>query len=191
MKALITLLIIGSSSVALARPITVDPRYDATTNGVIVRDQRDIQLAPAPAYDRYDDDDDLDGYDSYDGRFDDRDHRYGNHRPRFQRPVLLASNVSMMRHTGRDHRPMLIDLPSRTAGLKTIRLERNEGRMFIDEIVVLFTDGHQQTVEVNQVLSARQPTVSITLDHGAPAAITVHGTTMRRRATFDVIGLRR
>jgi hypothetical protein len=63
--------------------------------------------------------------------------------------------------------------------------------MHVDSILIRFADGHQQTVQINQTLSARQPSFTINLDHGAVTAMYVYGQTMRRRATFDVIGLRR
>jgi hypothetical protein len=178
MKALITLLIVGTSSVALARPITIEHRDDVT-----VRDHRDVQYTPAPdqfaqpAPDRM----------YYRG---DNDQRFHDQRFRM-RPILLANDVSFMRQWNRDHRPLMIDVDARIGNLKKLRIDRQEGRMYVDSVLIRFADGHQQTVQINQTLSARQPSFTINLDHGAVTAMYVYGQTMRGRATFDVIGMRR
>jgi hypothetical protein len=171
MKALLTMLILGTSSVALAQPATVVPSYPQY-------DQRDHRYD-----DRFDRHDDA----RFDGRFDHNDGR----RAWFRRPVMLASNVSMMRQWNRDQRPMLIDIDQRVGGLRTLEIERNQGRMYVDDVLVHFADGHRQRVDVNQMLSARNPSILINLDHGAVTALSIDGSTMRGRATFDVIGMRR
>jgi hypothetical protein len=189
MKALITLLILGTSSVALARPITVDYRNDAIINSPVVRDHRDAQIAPEPfaqpAPDRmyYSDDADHPDY---------RGHDHGDYSQRFRmRPILLANDVSFMRQWNRDSRPLMINIDARTGGLKKLRIERGEGRLYLDSVVIHFADGHHQTLEINQVLSARMPSFTIELDHGSIEAVEITGQTMRGRATFDLIGLRR
>ena len=188
MKALITLLIIGTSSAAFAHPVTVDPRYDATTNGVVVREHRDdMQFAPLPAPpaprdDRYDRDDDR--------RYDlDRD--YGRPMRFRMRPVTLASNVSLMRQRNRDQRPLLIDVDSRMGTFKTLRLDRVEGRAYINDIVVTLADGHSIRYDVNQQMTFRSPSITIDLGQRAITGISVYGMTERGRASFNVIGLRR
>ena len=185
MKALITLILVGTSSVALARPITVDHRTDdaITHDGVMVRDHRDTTTfaPPAPERQYYRPDYDNDRYD-----------RNYNHPMRFRlRPVTLANDVSMMRTRNRDHRPLLINVDSRMGTFKSLRLDRDQGRMFVESIVVMMPNGRAQTFTVNQMLSARSPSISIDLGHRAITGIYVYGTTERGRATFDVIGLRR
>jgi hypothetical protein len=190
MKALITLLIIGTSSVALARPITVDHRDPVITNdNITVRDHRyapapapaPIQYAP-PAPDRMYYRGDSEG-----------PHRHDYNQPlRFRlRPIMLANDVSFARQWNRDHRPLMINIDARTGGLTKLRIDRAGGRMYIRSVVIHYADGHHQTVEVNQMLAARQPSVTINLEHGALAAVEVNGQAMRGRATFDVIGIRR
>ncbi len=178
MKALLTMLILGTSSVALAQPATVAPSYPQY-------DQRDHRYDDR--FDRHDDD----RFDHDDGRFGRNDGRFDGRRAWFRRPVTLASNVSMMRQWNRDQRPMLIDIDQRVGGLRTIKIERNQGRMYVDDVLVHFADGHQQRVNVNQMLSARNPSILINLDHGSVTALSIDGSTMRGRATFDVIGMRR
>ena len=161
MKALITLILVGTSSVAFARPILVDHRDNNMT------------FAP-PAPDR---------------QYYPQDY---NQPLRFRlRPVTLAHHVSMMRQRNRDHRPLLIDIDSRMGTLKRLRFDRIEGRMHIEAIVVVLANGRTQTFEVNQVMSARDPSLTIDLDQRAITGIYVYGTTERGRGTFDVIGLRR
>lgn len=191
MKALITLIIVGTSSAALAHPVTVDQRYDATVTNVTVRDHRDdMQFAPPPAppptqaaYDeRYDRDGD---------RRSDRDRGYARAFGYRMRPVTLANDVSLLRQRNRDQRPLLIDVDSRMGTFKTLRLDRQEGRAYIDDIVVMLANGRSIRYDVNQMMSMRSPSITIDLDHKAITGIYIYGQTERGRATFDVIGLRR
>ncbi|HEY5921997.1 MAG TPA: hypothetical protein VIV11_10025 [Kofleriaceae bacterium] len=182
MKALITVLsIVLTSSVALARPITVDHRTDdaVTHDGIMVRDHRDPATfsQPAPQYYRPDST-------RYDSTY--------NQPLRFRlRPVTLANDVSMMRMRNRDHRPLLINVDSRMGTFKSLRLDRDQGRMFVESIVVMMSNGRAQTFTVNQLLSGRSPSITIDIGHRAISGIYVYGSTERGRATFDVIGLRR
>jgi hypothetical protein len=179
MKTLITLLILGTSSVALAQPSTVAPyTYDQR----YAQPPLQAPAAPVQSYDQR-----FDG-DRFDGRFDSE--RRFDQRMRFRRPIVLASNVSLMRQWDHGQRPTLINLDTR-AGITKLRIDRNQGRMLVGSVVINFADGHQQTVRVNQMLSARQPSIDINLDHGAATSMYVYGSANRGRATFDVIGLRR
>jgi hypothetical protein len=170
MKAVITTILLGLSSTAIA---------DSTPYNQFDRDHR---------YDER-----LDG-DRFDGnRFDGNraDDRYDGRWMRFRRPVVLASNVSMMRMWNRDQRPLLIDIDSRTGGLRKIRLDHNMGRMHVDSVTLVFADGRRQHMAVNQVLSQRNPSITLDLEGRGITALAINGATMRGRAMFDVIGLRR
>jgi hypothetical protein len=171
MKAVITTILMLSSSLALAQPGTVAPSYP--------------QYQPNYERDRRLDDNRFDR--AYDGR---GNPRY-DQRAHFRRPVVLASNVSMMRMWNRDQRPTLIDIDARIGGLRRIRLDRQDGRMYVQNVMVVFADGHRQSIAVNQMLSARNPSLVLDLDHGAVTALSIDGNPLRGRATFDVIGLRR
>jgi hypothetical protein len=194
MKALITLVLLGTASVALAQPAPIRDQRDPVSPPIVTPAPNQNQYDP-----RYDDRHDLDDqYDHDDDRYDhdwrhDRDGRFDHRMRWWRRPVLLASNVQMIRQYERDYRPMVIDIDARrTAGVTKLRLDRDYGRMYIDSVVVTFTDGHQQTVELNRMLSARDPSIVIDLDHRGATALYIYGTTLRARgATFDVIGLRR
>jgi hypothetical protein len=180
MKALITLLILGTSSVALARPITINDRDDVITNdNITVRDHRDDQFATDRPYYRADSE-----HPSYGPDY--------NRPLRFRlRPVVLANDVSFMRQRNRDQRPLLIDIDSRTGTFKTLRLDRQDGRAFIDNVVVVLANGRTMSFDVNQTLSARSPSITIDVNHRAITGIYVYGTTERGRASFDVVGMRR
>ena len=179
MKALITLLILGTSSVALARPITINDRDDVITNdNITVRDQF---APPAPDRQYYRADSEHPSY----GADYNRPLRFG------LRPVVLANDVSFMRQRNRDQRPLLIDVDSRTGTFKTLRLDRQDGRAFIDNVVVVLANGRTMSFDVNQTLSARSPSITIDVNHRAITGIYVYGTTERGRASFDVVGMRR
>jgi hypothetical protein len=169
MKAIITtLLLLGTSTAALAD----SPTYDQS-------------------YQRYDDDRRFDD-DRYDGRFNDHDDGRFDRRTWFRRPVPLAQNVALYRQWNQQQRPLLVNLDARTQRVSKLRIDRNEGRMFINAVVINYADGHQQTLRVNQMLGARQPSISIDLEHGGATSMYVYGSPMRgSRATFDVFGLRR
>src|SRR5689334_1054117 len=99
LSKLLTLLILGTSSVALAHPVTVDRRDDSYSyardrrDDAIVRDHRTdiaplppapLQPSPPPTYDR-----------DY------------NQPLRFRlRPMTLAHSVTLMRQRNRDQRPL-------------------------------------------------------------------------------------
>ncbi|HEX5059028.1 MAG TPA: hypothetical protein VFV99_06695 [Kofleriaceae bacterium] len=168
MKALITLLIIGTSSVALAQPAIVDHRNDYAFED---RDHR---------FDERDRDRRLDLDRGYARAFGYR-----------MRPVTLASNVSLMRQRNRDQRPLLIDIDSRMGTFKTLRLDRVDGRAYINDVVVMLADGHSIRYDVNKMMSLRSPSITIDVGQRAITGIYVYGMTERGRASFNVIGLRR
>jgi hypothetical protein len=170
MKAIITtLLLLGTSTAALAD----SPTYDQS-------------------YQRYDSDRRFDD-DRYDGRFDDHNDGRFDRRMWFRRPVLLAQNVSLHRQQwNHQQRPQLVQLDARSRGVTKLRLDRTEGRMHISAIVLNYADGHQRTLRVNQMLSGQQPSITIDLDHAGATSMYVYGSSMRGRGgSFDVIGLRR
>ncbi|NVB77024.1 MAG: hypothetical protein HOV81_01395 [Kofleriaceae bacterium] len=157
LKAIITTLVLGSSTMAVAQPA--------------IRDHRE-------------------SFSYYDGHRDDgyRDDSYRNDmRWRRMRPVTLASNMSLSAHD----RGAFVSLDSRFgAGFQRVRLDGDmNGRTFIDSVVLRFADGRTQAVSVRQVLSRRNP--SITIDTYGATGMFVRGSQMRGRGTFDIVGLRR
>jgi hypothetical protein len=143
LQAIITTLILGSSTMAVAQPA--------------LRDHRE-----SVAY-----------------REDARLHR--------TRSVTLASNMSLSARG----RGAFVSLDTRFgSGFSRVRLDGDlNGRTFIDTVVLRFADGRTRAVSVRQVLSRRNP--SITLDTYGATGMFVRGSQMRGRGTFDVVGLRR
>ncbi len=136
-KALLTTLVLGTSSIAMAQP--------------------------APSFDRYDRDDRWDRDDRYD-RDDrwDRDDRYDRDRadaPRRYRSswVSLAEPLQLVR--GRD----TIDV--RVRGTFTqLRLQTVAGATYIDRVIVQFRDGSRQIAEINQAVTPHNRMIEILLD---------------------------
>lgn len=163
LKALITLLVLGSSSVALA----------------------DTQLAPPPppqAQSRFYTPDTPDM----------RDHgdvmrgRWG------RRSVMLASNVQLTSGF-RDHRgqrPLFIDVNDRMGGISKLRFDRAEGFTHIDSVIVMLPNGTWRTYRVDQSLSYRSPSVTIDLDSRMITGLYVYGSSGRGMGTFNVTGIR-
>ena len=164
LKAIITTLIIGSSTVALAQPSLRDHReyapgyYDSAYN-----DHRR----------------DSDG----DGISDRQEMRW-----RRMRPVTLASNLSLSQF---DRGAAFVSLDSRFgAGFNRVRLDGDQnGRTFIDSVVLRFADGRTQAVSVRQMLSRRNP--SIQIETFGATGMFIRGSQMRGMGTFDVLGMRR
>lgn len=162
-KALITALIIGSSSVALAYPDVRDHRQD---DDKVLHDHSTGQYVTVPTR-------------------DDRPMpwRWGN------RQITLADNVSITSGF-RDHRgqrPLFIDVNGRMANLSKLRLDLSAGRTYIDSIVVMLPNGTSRTYSVKQMLSFRSPSLTIDLDQRAITGIYIYGASMR--GSFDVVGM--
>ena len=166
MKALLTLLILGTSSVALAQPApppSYDHRYDQTYER---------------SYDR-----------SYDrqARWEDRFDR-----SRFRAPVMLAPEVTISGRWNQQLAPTLVEFNNqRVTGLRRMQLDSQGGRMYLDTLVIHFADGHHQDIRVHQTLSLREPSIIVDLEPGQIISMYVYATPMRGRATFNVVGLRR
>ena len=166
MKALITLLIVGTSSVALAQPLTV-------------RDHRDTRFAPppitqpAPRPRPY-----------HPGRYQ-QDMRYR------ATPVVLAQNVQLAQRGRFEQRPLHIDVDRRIGAIRKLRIDRDTGMARVDRIVVRLTNGRTLTYRVDRYLSARSPSIEIDLQRQAIDHMWIYGSPMRGRASFDVTALRR
>jgi hypothetical protein len=132
LKAIITTLILGSSTVALAQPAA--------------RDHRDFSA----------------GYygnaSYYNGRDRDRDGIPDRREMRWHRmrPQTLASNLDLSRPQFLPLASRGVTLYNR------IRLDGDlNGRTYIDSVMLRFDDGHTQIVSVKQMLSRRNPTIEI------------------------------
>jgi hypothetical protein len=176
MKSLNTLLatlIIGSSSLAFAEPV--------------VRDHRDFAGGTYDTVDHYNDHrwtDDRDHRPQDDDRFDRRGD-YDGYRMRFRRmPVSLAQNLQLdMRN------PAYISLDQRGGGIRRLRIDADEGRAFIDSVILRFADGSYQPISVRQRISGRSQPLTLEIDSRA-TGVYIYGRT-RGRGSLDVVGLRR
>lgn len=141
LTALITTLVLGSSTVAMADPQRwYDDRDD-------VRDDRRSR------------------FDDRDGRFDRRvfgwrDRRDGDDAgPRRYRHAWVALSAPIELARGRD----VIDVRDRGT-FTQLRLQTTNGASRIDRVVVRFVDGTRQVVRLDRVLDPRSPMVEVLLD---------------------------
>ena len=162
LKILVTTLILGTSSLALAEPIVRDHRSD---------DRFD---------DRYYDNNRYD--DRFDGRRIESDQRVERFRFRRMRtaPVMLAQNMEVSLR-----RPAFLSLN----GMTKLRFDADEGHAYIHSIILTFSNGAQQTIDIRQRVTSRSMPLTIDIDNRA-TGVYVYGST-RGRGSVDVIGLRR
>jgi hypothetical protein len=94
-------------------------------------------------------------------------------------PIMLAQNLELDRR-----QPAYVALDGRVSQL---RFDADDGRVFIDSVIVMFDDGRSQTLTINRRLNDRsQP---LTLDiQGRVTGVYIYG--MSRRGSLDVVGIR-
>lgn len=179
-KALITTLVLGSSSVAMARPVSPESVRDHRT--VIEDDCNDVHTLPAPAP-------------VYQGRWNRTRpvnwNTSGNyyHQPA---PMLLGSGL----HFSGDGRTFLaVGLDK--GRFTTVRLDGFTGRTLIQQVAIEFEGGQVQVVRsLDRVLDGSRP-LMLDLDGGARriARVVVYGKPMagygygyrgRETGTFNV-----
>jgi hypothetical protein len=159
-KALITTLVLGSSSLAFA------DHYEgsyapAPATAPAVRDHRMLPPTPAPAPVQQ----------SWGGW----------HKPVLQ-PVLLADNT---RVTGR----ALIQVPTSTRAFTKLELKSNNGRTSIDRVVIVFGNGQRQVAKLGSIVNGKG-SLTIDLDGGARniKSIMLVGNSARR-GSIDVLAV--
>lgn len=161
LKVLIATLILGSSSLALAQPVVRDHRSDSRFD------------------DRFDDRDRYD--DRTDNRNDNRQFDRGDRfRMRRMAPVTLASNIEVSLR-----RPAFINL----SGMRRLRFDADEGHAYIHSVILTFSNGAQQTIDVRQRVTSRSMPLTVDIDARA-TGVYVYAST-RGRGSLDVVGLRR
>jgi hypothetical protein len=156
LKILVTTLILGTSSLALAQPIVRDHRSD----------------------DRFDNRND----DRFEGRRIESDSRVESFRFRRMRtaPVTLAQNMEVTLR-----RPAFLSLN----GMTKLRFDADEGHAYIHSVILTFSNGAQQTIDVRQRVTSRSMPLTVDIDSRA-TGVYVYGST-RGRGSLDVVGLRR
>ena len=158
LKALITTFVLGSSSVAMAHPVSA-PVYQPTAQP-IYRRPMPPQYAPGYQPTVYQ----PTVYEPY-------------HHHRASWTTLGAVNQiadgAMAFRVGRFGEQF-----------STLKLQSDAGKSLIQRVMIRFADGRTQVVEVNQYLNASNPTITIDLDGRARqvAKVTVIGRNARQSA---------
>lgn len=165
-KALITTLVLGSSSLAFA------DHYEgsyapAPATAPAVRDHRMLPPTPAPAPVQ------AQGY----------GYERGWHKPVALQPVLLADNT---RVAGR----ALIQVPAYDRAFTKLELKSNSGRTSIDRVLIVFGNGQRQSVRLDSTLSGKNGTLTIDLNGGARQikSVMLIGNSARR-GSIDVVAV--
>lgn len=176
LKAVITTLLLGTTSVAMAdtpypQPYAGDYRGD-------VYDNRYQQPPYDSRWERH-----------YDDRFDGHDHRRNR--------IMLAENAVLGSRSG----SLWVPIDARL-DISRVRLRLDSGRALVRSVTLVYADGHRETLQVNRMLSAHDRTLTVELAHGGVRGILVDAQQPRRyargagwrrmsTASIDVIGLRR
>jgi hypothetical protein len=161
LKALITTLVLGSSSLAMAQPSNYSFR---TTQRPVVVNPPTREVA----------------------RFDDRsESRFHTLEPRHYRTswVSLTEPIQLTRGRGR------IDVNLRGT-FTQLRVQTAAGSSYIQRIVVTFADGGRQVIEVNQALDPSNRMLQFMLDGNNRRIdrVAVAGSS-RRNAAIQVFGI--
>lgn len=138
----------------------------------IVRDHRSDRFDDQRFDDRSDD--------RYEARRIEPDMRVDRFRFRRMAPVTLASNMEVSLR-----RPTFINLN----GMRRLRFDADEGHAYIHSIILTFSNGAQQTIDIRQRVTSRSMPLTVDIDSRA-TGVYIYGST-RGRGSLDVVGLRR
>ena len=133
-KALITLLVLGSSSVAMAHPVSYSGFEGAP---VVTRDHRMPAPTPMPAT-------------AYDGT---------HHSPVFVPQWTTLGTASQISNGA-----MKFYVSPSAGKFTMLRLQTAAGKAFIKQVEIKFAGGATQVVALNQYLNAANPIITIDLD---------------------------
>ena len=174
LKAIITAVLLGTSTMAIADTPSPDTPYP------------NAPYPNAPYPDR------PNGYTAHPEQFDWRTNFRG-------RRVVLAQDVRL---DNRIQRPTWVPINARR-GVSRLRLQLQTGNAFIDNVTIVFMDGHREVMPVRRLISWRDPSITLDLTHGGVSGIFIDSSPMPGRyargggyrrnqfAVIDVIGLRR
>ncbi|MDB4962465.1 MAG: hypothetical protein JWP01_2464 [Myxococcales bacterium] len=171
LNVLITTLLLGASSVAIAQPRWREPAPFVVNPPTPVRDHRvDTSYG-------FGDDARRDGW----RHRDDGRSTGGRH----YRSSWVALNEPMQLRRGRD----VIDVNARGT-FTQLRLQTTSGVSQIDRVIIKFRDGSRQVEQVNRRLDVRSPMVEVLLDGNNRQidSIVVTGTSQRHGA-IQVFGI--
>ena len=174
LTALITTLVLGSSTVALAQPTTIttyrsDRSWidrDANRDGF-----RDREVGRYRFDDRYD--------------RSRREFARDDFGPRRYRSAWVALSSPLQLTGGRD----VIDVRDRGT-FTQLRIQTSNGASLLDRVLIRFADGSRQVVNLDQSLSPRNPRMEILLDGNNRRidSIQLLGNS-RRNAAVQVFGI--
>jgi hypothetical protein len=168
LKALITLLVLGSSSAAMARPIVVSGTAGASVTVRDHRDHRDYRApvpAPAPGHD-------------------------GSYRtpPPF---VPLWTTLGTESRIIDGAMAFRVSPVLRGARFTALKLQSSGGKSLINRVEIQFVNGRTQVVQLDQYLTASSPT--ITIDLAGDAARSIRNVTVigrnARQSSFSVLAI--
>ena len=172
-KALITTLVLGSSSVAMARPAAAAPIVTAQVNasahvevqGPALR-YRQPGTIPAPVY------------------------RPTDQAPTYQKPWYRPAWVSLGGVNQIADGEMSFRVGRFANEFSTVKLQSSGGKSLIYRVLIQFANGRTQTVELNQYLNASNPSITIDLNGRSRqvAKVTVIGRNARQSA-FQVLAI--
>ena len=173
LTALITTLVLGSSTVAMAQPSITTYRSDRSwIDRDVNRDGiRDREVRRYRFDDRYD--------------RDRRELARDDFGPRRYRSAWVALSTPVQLTGGRD----VIDVRDRGT-FTQLRIQTSSGASLLDRVLIRFADGSRQVVNLDQSLSPRNPRMEILLDGNNRRidSIQLLGSS-RRNAAVQVFGI--
>ncbi|HTL37766.1 MAG TPA: hypothetical protein VL326_31760 [Kofleriaceae bacterium] len=124
----------------------------------------------------------FDDRDRYDDRTDNRTDPWSRDHLRMRRmaPVTLASNMEVSLR-----RPVFVNL----SGMRRLRFDADEGHAYIHSIILTYSNGAQQTIDVRQRVTSRSMPLTVDIDSRA-TGVYIYAST-RGRGSLDLVGLRR
>ena len=159
LKALITTLILGSSSAAMARPVA--PIYQPTQPAPTYRHYEPAPVYRTPAY----------------------------RTPAYRTPAYRSSWVTLgsVNHIADGEMSFWMGRTMNDR-FSTLKLKSSAGKSLIQRVLIQFANGRTQTVDVNQYLNASNPTITIDLQgrERAISKVTVIGRNARQ-SSFSVL----
>ena len=165
LKALITTLVIGSSSVALAAPTVRDHRTSEVTTTIDHRNSIDVNARA-------------------DFRFQQRPVRP---LPPVPAPLTWVTLANDMQVSGRTS----IKVAPTTRQFTKLELRAEQGNTSIDKVMIVFGNGRSQVVDLKAKLGKRDSSISIDLNGNARSIerIVLLGRSNGRRASLDVLAI--
>jgi hypothetical protein len=177
LKALITTLVIGSSSVALAAP--------AVSYGPTVRDHRDSDSRVSDHRNA------IDITASADIRFQQAQRPVRPMPPVYTPPVYVAPTWVTLANDMQVNGRTSIKVAPTARQFTKLELRAEQGNTSIDKVMIVFGNGRSQVVDLKTKLGKRDSSISIDLNGNARSIerIVLVGRSNGRRASLDVLAI--